>query len=153
MISRLRSVLLLASIPLASGHVAAAPRDVVLATCTDLKGRTFQTSPDRGWGYLRMKGTVLSFIKDRSGRVDVVVGSGLRATSLRREGAAIRITHSSRDYSYFVMSAAWQAAQLDSFQVTFLPNGKGRLVWNSLKSHMPPGDETNASMLTGTCTR
>lgn len=146
-------IVLVASILLAGGDVAAAPREVVLATCTDIKGRIFQTNPDKGWGYRRLKGSVVSFVKERSGRIDVIVNNGLRAASLRRDGATLRMTHNSRDYSYFVLTGTWQAAQVDSFQVTFLPNGKGRLVWNSLRSHMPPQDETMATMLTGTCTR
>lgn len=153
MTSFFRSGLLLAPILLLSNDALAASRDTVLATCTDLKGRIFQTNPNKGWGYQRLKGAVLTFIKDRSGKVDIVFNNGLRATSLRRDGATLRVTHSARDYSYFLVTAIWQSAQVGGFQVTFLPNGKGRLVWNSLTSHMPPSDETKAAMLTGSCTR
>lgn len=144
-----RSGLLLAPILL----TGAAPVPRVLATCVDLKGRIFQTSPDKGWAYRRMKGAVLTILRERAGRYDVLLQEGGQTTSLRRDGATLRITHSSRDFSYFIMTATWQAAQLDGFQVTFLPDGRGRLVWNSLRSHMPPRDETAAAMLTGTCKR
>lgn len=141
--------------PLASGVVVPAPAaaQTVMAVCTDPKGRGFETTPAKGWVFNRLKGAVLTFGRDRAGRPDVVIRDKSRTISLVRDGARLTVTHQARDLNYFILTAVYQQAQVDTFQVTFLPSGKGRLVWTSVRSHLPPKDETRATFLVAECTR
>ncbi len=133
-------------------HAAPAAAQTVMAVCTDPKGRGFETSPAKGWVFNRLKGAVLTFSRDRAGRPDIVIRDRSRVVSLARDGARLTITHQARDLNYFILTAVYQQAQVDTFQVTFLPNGKGRLVWTSVRSHLPPKDETRATFLVAECT-
>ncbi len=141
--------------PLASVVVVPAPAaaQTVMAVCTDPKGRGFETTPAKGWVFNRLKGAVLTFGRDRAGRPDVVIRDKSRTISLVRDGARLTVTHQARDLNYFILTAVYQQAQVDTFQVTFLPSGKGRLVWTSVRSHLPPKDETRATFLVAECTR
>lgn len=141
--------------PLASVVVVPAPAaaQTVMAVCTDPKGRGFETTPAKGWVFNRLKGAVLTFGRDRAGRPDVVIRDKSRTVSLVRDGARLTVTHQARDLNYFILTAVYQQAQVDTFQVTFLPSGKGRLVWTSVRSHLPPKDETRATFLVAECTR
>lgn len=123
-----------------------------MAVCTDPKGRGFETTPGRGWVFNRLKDAVLTFTRDRNGRPDLVIRDRARSVSLARDGARLTLTHQARDLNYFILTAVYQQAQVDTFQVTFLPNGKGRLVWTSVRSHLPPRDETRATFLVADCT-
>lgn len=131
---------------------APAPTPSVIAVCTDPKGRGFETAPARGWMFNRLKGAVLTFSRDRAGRPDIVIRDKSRSVSLARGGAKLTLTHQARDFNYFILTAVYQQAQVDTFQVTFLPTGKGRLVWTSVQSHLPPSDETRATFLVAECT-
>lgn len=133
---------------------AAAPAAAqsVMAVCTDPKGRGFETTPAKGWVFNRLKDAVLTFSRDRAGRPDIVIRDKSRSVSLARDGARLTLTHQARDLNYFILTAVYQQAQVDTFQVTFLPNGKGRLVWTSVRSHLPPKDETRATFLVAECT-
>ena len=141
-----------ASLALLAVDVAPAAAQTVMAVCTDPKGRGFETSPAKGWVFNRLKGAVLTFSRDRAGRPDIVIRDRSRSVSLARDGARLTITHQARDLNYFILTAVYQQAQVDTFQVTFLPNGKGRLVWTSVRSHLPPKDETRATFLVAECT-
>lgn len=133
---------------------AAAPASAqsVMAVCTDPKGRGFETTPAKGWVFNRLKDAVLTFSRDRAGRPDIIIRDKSRSVSLARDGARLTLTHQARDLNYFILTAVYQQAQVDTFQVTFLPNGKGRLVWTSVRSHLPPKDETRATFLVAECT-
>lgn len=133
--------------------LAAAPAraQTVMAICNDPKGRGFESNPARGWVFNRMKGAVLIFSRDRAGRPEIMIRDKQRSVNLAREGARLAVTHHSRDYSYFIVTAVYQRAQVDTFQVTFFPNGKGRLVWSSMRTHLPPRDETGATFLVAEC--
>lgn len=72
---------------------------------------------------------------------------------MREDGANVRITHSSRDFSYFIITAVYRRAQVDTFQVRFGPDGSGKLLWNSFVSHMPPLDTTAGTLLVASCSR
>lgn len=143
---------LLASLALLLVDAAPASAQTVMAVCTDPKGRGFDTSPAKGWVFNRLKGAVLTFSRDRAGRPDIVIRDRSRVVSLARDGARLTVTHQARDLNYFILTAVYQQAQVDTFQVTFLPNGKGRLVWTSVRSHLPPKDETRATFLVAECT-
>lgn len=123
----------------------------IMAVCTDPKGRGFETMPARGWAFSRLKDATLMFTRDRAGRPDILIRDKARSVSLARDGAKLTITHHSRNYSYFIITAVYQQAQVDTFQVTYLPSGKGRLVWTSVRTHLPPRDETRATFLVGEC--
>ena len=133
---------------------AAAPASAqsVMEVCTDPKGRGFETTPAKGWVFNRLKDAVLTFSRDRAGRPDIIIRDKSRSVSLARDGARLTLTHQARDLNYFILTAVYQQAQVDTFQVTFLPNGKGRLVWTSVRSHLPPKDETRAIFLVAECT-
>jgi hypothetical protein len=133
--------------------LAAAPASAqtVMAVCTDPKGRGFDTSPAKGWVFNRLKDATLMFVRDRAGKPDILIRDAARSVSLTRDGAKLTITHASRNFSYFIITAVYQQAQVDTFQVTYLPNGKGRLVWSSVRSHLPPRDETRATFLVAEC--
>lgn len=143
---------LLAALALFLVDAAPAAAQTVMAVCTDPKGRGFDTSPAKGWVFNRLKGAVLTFSRDRAGRPDIVIRDRSRVVSLARDGARLTVTHQARDLNYFILTAVYQQAQVDTFQVTFLPNGKGRLVWTSVRSHLPPKDETRATFLVAECT-
>jgi len=130
-----------------------AQAQTVMAICNDPKGRGFQTNPARGWTFDRRRDATLIFSRDRANRPEIMIRDANRSVNLARDGAKLAITHHSRDYSYFIITAVYQRAQVDTFQVTFLPNGKGRLVWSSMKSHQPPRDETTSSFLVADCSR
>lgn len=142
---------LLLSLALVAAEAPAAAQSV-MAICTDPKGRGFDTSPAKGWVFNRLKDAVITFSRDRAGRPDVVIRDRSRSVSLARDGARLTLTHQARDLNYFILTAVYQQAQVDTFQVTFLPNGKGRLVWTSVRSHLPPKDETRATFLVAECT-
>ena len=125
----------------------------VMAICNDPKGRGFQISPAKGWVFDRLKSGVLIFSRDKAGRPEIMIRDAKGSTNLGRDGAKLTITHHSRDYSYFIITAVYQRAQVDTFQVNFLPNGKGRLIWSSMKSHQPPRDETEGVFLVAECSR
>ncbi len=135
---------------LASTATPAAAQSV-MAVCTDPKGRGFETTPAKGWVFNRLKDAVITFSRDRAGRPDIVIRDRSRTVSLARDGAKLTITHQARNSSYFIVTAVYQQAQVDTFQVTFLPDGKGRLVWTSVRSHLPPKDETRATFLVADC--
>jgi hypothetical protein len=147
-LSRIAAFLLIAALGASS-----ASAQTVMAVCNDPKGRGFETSPGRGWVFNRMKGSVLLFVRDRLGNPEILIRDPNRSASLARDGARLRITHHSRDYSYFIVTAIYQRAQVDTFQVTFLPNGRGKLVWSSVQSHLPPRDETKSSFMVADCSR
>lgn len=142
-----------ASLVLILLDAAPASAQTVMAVCADPKGRGFETSPAKGWVFNRLKGAVLTFRRDRAGRPDIVIRDRSRSVSLARDGARLTMTHQARDLNYFILTAVYQQAQVDTFQVTFLPNGMGRLVWTSVRSHLPPRDETRATFLVAECTR
>lgn len=125
----------------------------VLAICNDPKGRGFVTSPSSGWTFERFKDAVLIFSRDKAGRPEIMIRDTRESVNLAREGARLTLTHAARDYSYFIITAVYQQAQVDTFQLTFLPNGKGRLVWNSMRTHLPPKDETKGTFLVAECSR
>ena len=125
----------------------------VMAVCTDPKGRGFETTPAKGWVFDRLKNASLTFTRDKAGRPDILIRDAARSVSLVRDGARLTVTHHARDYNYFIITAVYQQARVDTFQVTFLPNGKGRLVWTSARSHLPPRDETRAAFLVAECSR
>lgn len=139
------------TVALLSGWPAHA--QTIMAVCTDPKGRGFETTPARGWAFSRLKDATLMFTRDRAGRPDVLIRDKARSVSLARDGAKLTVTHHSRDYSYFIITAVYQQAQVDTFQVTYLPSGKGRLVWTSVRTHLPPKDETRATFLVAECSR
>lgn len=139
------------AMPALAAAAPAAPQSM-MAVCTDPKGRGFETTPAKGWVFNRLKDAVLTFSRDRSGRPDIVIRDKSRSVSLGRDGAKLTLTHQARDLNYFIITAVYQQAQVDTFQVTFLPNGKGRLVWTSVRSHLPPKDETRATFLVAECT-
>lgn len=143
----------MASLALALLSTLPARAQTVMAVCTDPKGRGFDTTPAKGWVFNRLKGATLMFTRDRAGRPDILIRDQARSASLARDGAKLTVTHHSRDYSYFIITAVYQQAQVDTFQVTYLPNGKGRLVWSSVRSHLPPKDETRATFLVAECSR
>jgi len=130
-----------------------ASAQTVMAICNDPKGRGFQINPAKGWVFDRLKNGVLIFSRDKAGRPEIMIREAKGSANLGREGAKLTITHHSRDYSYFIITAVYQRAQVDTFQVTFLPNGKGRLVWTSVKSHLPPRDETSSAFVVAECSR
>lgn len=142
----------LASLALWIADGAPAAAQTVMAVCTDPKGRGFETTPAKGWVFNRLKDAVLTFSRDRAGRPDIVIRDRSRSVSLARDGAKLTLTHQARDLNYFILTAVYQQAQVDTFQVTFLPNGKGRLIWTSVRSHLPPRDETRATFLVAECT-
>jgi hypothetical protein len=143
-----------AALPLLTAYAPArAQVPALLAVCSDPKGRMFETSPARGWGFDRMKGASLSFTRDRRGQPDVTIRDGVRSYSLRATGAKLTMTHASRDFSYFIITAVHQHAQVDTFQVTFLPNGQGKLALMSVRTHTPPKDETRAGLQVADCSR
>lgn len=143
---------LMTSLALLMIDATPASAQTVMAVCTDPKGRGFETSPAKGWVFNRLKDAVLTFSRDRAGRPDIVIRDRTRSVSLVRDGAKLTFTHQARDLNYFILTAVYQQAQVDTFQVTFLPNGKGRLVWTSVRSHLPPRDETRATFLVAECT-
>ena len=142
----------LASLALLAGAAAPAAAQTVMAVCKDPKGRGFDTTPAKGWVFNRLKDAVLTFSRDRAGRPDIVIRDRKRSVSLARDGARLTLTHQARDLNYFILTAVYQQSQVDTFQVTFLPNGTGRLVWTSVRSHLPPRDETRATFLVAECT-
>ncbi|MFC3711926.1 hypothetical protein ACFOMD_05050 [Sphingoaurantiacus capsulatus] len=135
---------------LAFNAVPAAAQSV-MAVCTDPKGRGFETTPAKGWVFNRLKDAVITFSRDRAGRPDILIRDRSRTVSLARDGAKLTVTHQARNFNYFIITAVYQQAQVDTFQVTFLPNGKGQLVWTSVRSHLPPKDETRATFLVADC--
>ena len=141
----------MASVALALLSAMPARAQTIMAVCTDPKGRGFDTTPAKGWSFTRMKNATLMFTRDRAGKPDILIRDRTRSVSLARDGARLSVTHHARDYNYFIITAVYQQAQVDTFQVTFLPNGKGRLVWTSVRSHLPPKDETRATFLVAEC--
>ena len=141
----------MASLALALLSAVPARAQTVMAVCTDPKGRGFETTPAKGWVFNRLKNATLMFTRDRAGKPDILIRDATRSVSLARDGAKLSVTHHSRDYSYFIITAVYQQAQVDTFQVTYLPNGRGRLVWTSVRSHLPPRDETRATFLVAEC--
>ena len=141
----------MASAALALLSALPARAQTVMAVCTDPKGRGFETTPAKGWMFSRLKGATLTFTRDRAGRPDIQIRDRTGTVSLARDGAKLRVTHHSRNYSFFIITAVYQQAQVDTFQVTYLPSGKGRLVWTSVRSHLPPKDETRATFLVAEC--
>lgn len=141
----------MASVALALLSALPAQAQTVMAVCTDPKGRGFDTTPAKGWVFNRLKNATLMFTRDRAGKPDILIRDATRSVSLARDGAKLTVTHHSRDYSYFIITAVYQQAQVDTFQVTYLPDGRGRLVWTSVRSHLPPRDETRATFLVAEC--
>ena len=138
---------LVAAKPAARRDARPAP-PLILATCTELKGKAFAVSPKSGWDNERLSPT-LTFTRTSKGQVDIL----LDGQSIRQPGMVLTMTHHSRDFSYFILTAKWQQARVDSWQVTFEPDGHGRLLWNTLRSHMPPGDVTSGALYVASCTR
>jgi hypothetical protein len=125
-----------------------APPPTVLAVCTEIKGKVFGVSPRHGWDNDRLPGA-LTFVRTAAGRVEILSNDRTAVAP----GSAIRLTHHSRDFSYFILTAAHQQARVDTWQVTFEPDGRGRLLWSTMVSHMPPTDTTQGALYTATCTR
>lgn len=146
-----RSVM--ASLLIAAAIGAPARAQTVMAVCTDPKGRGFETTPAKGWVFNRLKNATLMFTRDRAGRPDILIRDAARSVNLARDGARLTVTHAARDFNYFIITAVYQQAQVDTFQVTFLPNGRGKLVWTSVRSHLPPRDETRSTFLVAECSR
>ena len=142
------ALLLLLALPLVAAKRTKAPAPAVLAVCADIKGKTFGVSTKPGWDNERLA-TTLSFVRGPKGRVDILADG----KPWREPGLTIRLTHHSRDFSYFILTGTFQQARVDSWQVTFDPDGRGRLLWSSLASHTPPSDITRAALYAATCTR
>lgn len=144
------AALLLLALPLVAARPA--PRRLaspaVLATCTDLKGKTFAVSPKSGWDNERL-GATISFTRTAKGQIDILSDG----QSIRQPGMTLAMTHNSRDFAYFIVTARWQQARADIWQITFEPDGRGRLLWSTLRSHMPPGDVTSGALYVASCTR
>lgn len=147
-----RAALLLLAVPLLAAKPArrtAKPASaIVLATCADIKGKTFSMAPKPGWDNERVAAT-LSFVRLPGGKVDVLADG----RPWREPGLTLRLTHHSRDFAYFILTGTFQQARVDTWQVTFDPDGRGRLLWSSLSSHMPPSDVTRAALYAATCAR
>lgn len=140
------ALLLLLALPLVAAKRAKPP--AVLATCADIKGKTFAVSVKPGWDNERLT-TTLSFVRGPKGSIDILADG----KPLREPGLDIRLTHHSRDYGYFILTGTFQQARVDTWQVTFDPDGRGRLLWSSLASHLAPSDVTKGTIYAATCTR
>lgn len=148
---RLNGVVLMGAVLAAAATSANA--QTVIATCKEPKGKLHSVNPRRGWDNFRHSGMVLTFTRDRFGRPDILIRDRQRLTSLRKDGASLRLSYHSKDFSYFIITAMYQQARVETFQVTFGPDGKGRLLWSSLQSHMPPRDVTMGMLLAANCSR
>lgn len=149
--------LALVALALVAAHPAAnrqargakpAPPPTLLAVCNDIKGKIFGVSPRRGWDNDRLPASV-SFVRGPGDRVDILSAD----RSIAEPGLAIRLTHHSADFSFFILTGTYRQARVDTWAVTFEPGGAGRLIWTALSTHMPPTDTTQGALYTATCTR
>jgi hypothetical protein len=122
----------------------------VIAQCGASKGKAYYSEPkDHGWVDDGISDGNITFIKDSSGKYDVIIKHSTGVMSAKQDGATVVATHATKGRLSLVV--VYPLATVEVYQLAIQANGKGTLLWTSSKNGIAPVSLTRIAAFKSEC--
>lgn len=122
----------------------------VIAQCGASKGKAYYSEPqDQGWVDDGISDGNITFIKDSSGKYDVIMKHSTGVISAKQDGASVVATHAAKGRLSLVV--VYPLASVEVYQLVLQANGKGILLWSSSKNSIAPINVTRIAAFKSEC--
>lgn len=123
----------------------------IITKCGSSIGKSYYINPDKGWIDDGIKNGKLTFKKTKDGDFDIVIVDSAGTFTAREDGAKVSVVK--QDGGYITLLAVYPLKVVEIFQLLLDTNGKGQLIWSSIKNIDEQNNFIRGSMFVAECNK